>query len=330
MGRKLDCAPVDRVCHGSDKGVSVSSGESLRVLRKLTMYKHFYGLTRNPFDVSPDPSFFCPTLRHTEALANLAYGVVRRKGFVVLTGEVGTGKTLLIRCLLETLQKNKVAFAYMYNPMISVPEFFTHVISEFGLLPSQIRTKSDALSRLNNYLMERSRRDLTTALVIDEAQLLSWELLEEIRLLTNLETSKHKLIQIVLVGQPEFEQKLDSPQLRQLKQRIGLRCSLKPLEMDELRDYIRRRLELAGANSHACTVFSDGAIDTIQAFSRGIPRLVNTLCENSLLLGFGHNFHQITPEIVQEVAADLCLDRVTGDSFGTSSESKSQSGVNSE
>lgn len=294
------------------------------------MYKTFYGLTRNPFEVSPDPYFFFPTPSHTEALANLAYGVLRRKGFVVVTGEVGTGKTLLVRCLLEALSKNKVAFAYVYNPMISVLEFLTHVINDLGLLPSTVRTKSEALSRLNNYLMERSRQDLTTALVVDEAQLLSWELLEEIRLLSNLETTKHKLLQIVFVGQPEFERKLDSQQLRQLKQRIGLRCSLKPLELDELKGYIHRRLQLAGANSHAAAIFPDETIALIQKFSRGIPRLVNTLCENSLLLGFGHNQHKITPDIVQEVAADLRLDGVAEDSLGTSEKGKSQSGVESE
>jgi general secretion pathway protein A len=294
------------------------------------MYKKFYGLARNPFEVSPDPYFFCPTSRHTEALANLAYGVLRRKGFVVLTGEVGTGKTLLVRCLLEALTRNKVAFAYMYNPMISVPEFFTHVINEFGLMASQVRNKSDALARLNNFLLERSRHDLTTALVVDEAQLLSWELLEEIRLLTNLETTKHKLLQIVLVGQPELEQKLDSNQLRQLKQRIGMRCTLKPLETKELRDYIHRRLQLAGANSHAAAIFPEDTIAVIQQISRGLPRLVNTLCENSLLLGFGQNLHQITPEIVQEVAQDLCLDRVAKDPFGTFDETSSPSGVKTE
>src|ERR1700733_8232783 len=294
------------------------------------MYKKFYGLARNPFEVSPDPYFFCPTSRHTEALANLAYGVLRRKGFVVLTGEVGTGKTLLVRCLLEALTRNKVAFAYMYNPMITVPEFFNHVINEFGLIASQIRNKTDALARLNNYLLERSRHDLTTALVVDEAQLLSWELLEEIRLLTNLETTKHKLLQIVLVGQPELEQKLDSKQLRQLNKRIGMRCSLKPLETKELQDYVHRRLQLAGANSHAAAIFPNETIALIQKISHGLPRLVNTLCENSLLLGFGHNLHQITPEIVQEVAHDLCLDRVVEDSFGTFDETSSPSGVKTE
>jgi len=293
------------------------------------MYKEFYGLTRNPFEVSPDPFFFYPTQPHMEALANLAYGVLRRKGFVVVTGEVGTGKTLLVRYLFQALSENKVAFAYVYNPLLSVPEFLTHVINDLGLLASPVRSKSEVLSRLNNYLMERSRQDLTTALVVDEAQLLSWELLEEIRLLTNLETTKHKLLQIVLVGQPEFDQKLDSQHLRQLKQRVGLRCRLRPLEPDELKGYIHKRLQLAGANSHAAAIFPDETIAFIYSFSRGIPRLVNTLCENSLLMGLGHNQHQITPDIVREVAADLRLDRVAEDSFATPEEDKSQSRVKS-
>jgi general secretion pathway protein A len=273
------------------------------------MYKKFFGLTRNPFEVSPDPYFFFQTPRHTEALANLAYGVLRRKGFVVLTGEVGTGKSLLVRCLLEVLSNNKTAFAYVYNPMISVPEFLTHVVNDLGLLPSTARSKSETLARLNNFLMERSRQDLTTALVVDEAQLLSWELLEEIRLLTNLETTKNKLLQIVLVGQPEFDRKLDSEELRQLKQRISLRCSLKPLGRDELKGYIYRRLELAGAAPRAAAIFPEETIASIYHFSRGIPRLINTVCENSLLLGLGHGQRQITCEIVREVAADLHLDR---------------------
>ena len=272
------------------------------------MYKNFYGLTCNPFGVSPDPFFFYPTPRHTEALANLAYGVLRRRGFVVVTGEVGTGKTLLVRCLLESLSNNKVAFAFVYNPRVSVDEFLTHVISDFGLLPPISRRKGEALSLLNNYLMERARDDLTTALIVDEAQLLSWDLLEEIRLLTNLETTKHKLLQIVLVGQPEFERKLDSQQLRQLKQRIGLRCTLKPLEFDEMKGYIHRRLQLAGANSHAAAIFPEQTLTLIRSLSRGLPRLVNTICENSLLLGFGYRQSQITPEIVNEVARDLRLD----------------------
>src|ERR1700704_5790841 len=213
------------------------------------MYKSYFNLKRNPFEITPDPSFLFPTRRHNEALAALYYGVRRHKGFVVVTGEVGTGKTLLVRCLLQSLTTYNVAFGYVYNPIISVSEFLTYVINDLGLRLPVNCTKSECLSCLNDFLMQRSRKGLTTALIIDEAQLLSWELLEEIRLLTNLETSKHKLLQIVLLGQPEFERKLDSPQLRQLKQRIGLRCSLKPLMLHELRGYIDQRLRLAGANT---------------------------------------------------------------------------------
>ena len=274
------------------------------------MYKKFYGLTRNPFEISPDPFFFCATPHHNEALAILSYGVLRRKGFVVVTGEVGTGKTLLVRCLLDALSRNQVAFAFVYNPMLSVSDFLAHVLTDLGL-PTTARPKSEMLSRLNNYLLERSRRGGITALVIDEAQLLSWELMEEIRLLTNLETSQHKLLQIVLVGQPELDRKLDSQELRQLKQRVGMRCSLEPLELEELKRYVHRRLEVAGANSHGATMFSNEAIEVIHKFSLGIPRLVNVLCENSLILGYGGQVKQITPEIVQEVAKDLRLGQVT-------------------
>ena len=271
------------------------------------MYRKFYNLTRNPFEVSPDPFFFYPTPRHNEALALLNYGVLRRKGFVVVTGEVGTGKTLLVRCLLDSLSLHKVAFAYIYNPILTVQSFLEQVLTDLGL-SSASRSKSEALARLNNYLMARSREDLTTALVVDESQLLSWELLEEIRLLTNLETAHHKLLQIVLAGQPELDQKLDSHQLRQLKQRVGLRCNLLPLELKEVEGYIHRRLELAGANERQDAIFSHEAIKAVYALSKGIPRLINTLCENSLMLGFGLQLTQITPAVVREVAADFRLD----------------------
>lgn len=274
------------------------------------MYREFYNLTRNPFEVSPDPYFFYPTPRHNEALALLNYGVIRRKGFVVVTGEVGTGKTLLVRCLLDSLTLHKVAFAYIYNPILSVQNFLEQVLTDLGL-PATARSKSEVLGRLNNFLMARSREDLTTALVVDEAQLLSWDLLEEIRLLTNLETTQHKLLQIVLAGQPELDRKLDSHQLRQLKQRVGLRYNLLPLEIKELEGYIHRRLELAGAKEGQNAIFSREAIETIYSVSKGIPRLVNTLCENSLMLGYGLQLQQITPAVVREVASDFRLDQST-------------------
>jgi general secretion pathway protein A len=271
------------------------------------MYKKFYGLTRNPFEVSPDPHFYFQTPWHNEAMATISYGVLRRKGFVVVTGEVGTGKTLLVRCLLEALTRNKVAFAYVYNPMLSVPEFLAHVLNDLGL-PSTVRPKGELLSRLNNFLLASSLNNGTTALIVDEAHLLSWELFEEIRLLTNLETSQHKLLQIVLVGQPELDRKLDSQELRQLKQRVSLRCHLEPLGPKHVERYILWRLQQAGANSHASAIFTDDAIEAIHNFSTGIPRLINTICENCLISGYGRQVKQITAETVQEVATELRLD----------------------
>lgn len=271
------------------------------------MYGKFYGLSRNPFEISPDPYFFYPTPRHNEALANLNYGVQRRKGVVVVTGEVGTGKTLLVRCLLDSLNRNQIAFAYVFNPRLSVPDFLRYMLTDLRL-PMNGRTKSEMLAYLNSYLIARFRRGTTAVLVIDEAQLLSWELLEEVRLLTNLETSQQKLLQIVLVGQPELDRRLDSPHLRQLKQRVGLRCSLEPLSLDELKGYVLRRLELAGANSHGGAIFSDGAITAIHKYSRGIPRLINTLCENSLVSGYAKQLKQIGEDIIDEVASDFRLD----------------------
>ena len=270
------------------------------------MYKRFYGLTRNPFELSPDPYFYYPTPLHNEAFATLNYCVVRRKGFVVVTGEVGTGKTLLLRCLLDALNRNQIASALINNPRLSVSEFLAYLLADLRL-PLTGGTKGQMLSQLNNYLLVRSQRGTTTVLVVDEAHLLSWELLEEMRLLTNFETSQHKLLQIVLVGQPELDRKIDSEELRQLKQRIAMRCRLEPLGLNELQGYIRRRLELAGANSHGVTIFSDEAIEAIHRFCCGIPRLANTLCENSLISGYGRQAKQVTADIVRQVAADLRL-----------------------
>ena len=268
------------------------------------MYRPFYGLARKPFEMSPDPFFFYPTPQHKEALAIVQYGVLRQKGFIVVTGEVGTGKTLIVRCLLDALTRHRVAFAFIYNPRLSVQEFLKHVLADLGL-PSTSQSKVEMLSHLNSFLVERSRAGTTTALVVDEAQLLSWDLLEEIRLLTNFETSQRKLLQIVLVGQPELDQKLDSEGLRQLKQRVGLRCQLEPLKLEELRGYIQTRLELAGANGCHATLFSEDAVKAIHEISAGFPRLANTLCENALVSGYGQQAKEITREIVREVAANL-------------------------
>jgi general secretion pathway protein A len=205
--------------------------------------------------------------------------------------------------------RSNVAFAFVFNPRLSVPDFLSHVLTDLRL-PLAGRTKGEMLSYLNDYLLVRSRRGATTALIVDEAHLLNWELMEEIRLLSNLETSKHKLLQMVLVGQPELDQKLDSPELRQLKQRVSLRYQLEPLVFEQLRGYIHCRLELAGANSHATAIFPDETMAVIYEFSRGIPRIINNLCENSLLCGYGKQVKVITAEIVREVVSDLRLNQL--------------------
>ncbi len=268
------------------------------------MYKKFFGLTRNPFEISPDPYFLFPTARHKEALASISHGVLRHKGFVVITGEVGTGKTLLVRCLLELLRKSNVAFANVFNPGLSPVEFLRYIAFDLGLTTTDT-SKAGLLFALNNFLISRYHAGLTTVLVVDEAQHLESEVLEEIRLLTNLETTQQKLLQIVLVGQPELEQKLDSPNLRQLKQRIALRCRLEPLDESETKGYILRRLDRAAANSPAGAIFSGESLAAIYRFSRGIPRLINTICENALISAYADKCSTVSARVIEEVADDL-------------------------
>jgi general secretion pathway protein A len=267
------------------------------------MYKSFYNLQRNPFEITPDPSFLFPTTRHNEALASLYYGVTAHRGFVVLTGEVGTGKTLILRSLLGLLQRRDVAFALIFNPTLSPLEFMRYILGDFGL-PVAGKAKDELIHVLNDFLVQRHQRGLTTILVVDEAHHLSPEILEEIRLLTNLETSQQKLLQIVLAGQPELDQKLDSYELRQLKQRIALRCHLDALSLDETMKYMGRRLQISGAPVVG-QIFPEAAIEAVFRYSRGIPRLINTICENALLAGYAKQAATITPEIIDGVARDL-------------------------
>lgn len=271
------------------------------------MYKDFYGLKRNPFDITPDPSFFFPTPRHNEALANLSCGIRWRKGFVALTGEVGTGKTLLLRCLLDLLRKVQIASAYIVNTRLTAAEFLRHMVNDLQV-PTQSGDKAELLINLNKFLIQRCQRGSTTALIVDEAHVLDWDVLEEIRLLGNLETAEEKLLQIVLVGQPELDRNLDSPQLRQLKQRIMLRCKLAPLDTHEIRPYIESRLSLAGGKRES-VVFSDRSIQLIYEYSNGIPRIVNMICENALVIGCAQQTHAIQPPVVEEVASDFHLKR---------------------
>jgi general secretion pathway protein A len=269
------------------------------------MYKAFYNLKRSPFEITPDPFFLFPTRRHNEALAALYYGVRRHKGFVVMTGEVGTGKTLLVRCLLQLLNQSNVAYAYVFNSRLSPVEFLQYVAGDFGLNVSG-KNKSELLLVLSNYVISRHQKKLTTVLVVDEAHHVSTEVLEEIRLLTNLETTNEKLLQILLVGQPELDEKLDSIELRQLKQRIALRSQLLPLDLGETGGYIQRRLQLAGASSSA-VLFPPETVARVHRHSRGIPRLINTVCENALITAYARQARSVTPDIIEDIAADFRL-----------------------
>ncbi len=271
------------------------------------MYKSFYNLKRSPFELTPDPFFLFPTPRHNEALATLYHGVRGHKGFVVLTGEVGTGKTLLLRCLLQLFSRSDdVAYAYIFNSRLSPAEFLQYIASDFGL-PAAGRNKGEILLDLSNYVIARGSRKLTTVLVIDEAHHLSADILEEVRLLTNLETTQEKLLQVLLVGQPELNDKLDSAALRQLKQRISHRSQLEPLDLNETGGYIARRLQLAGLGSNGCLVFLPDAIAAVYRHSRGIPRLINTICENALITAYARQQRRVTLEIIEDIAADLRL-----------------------
>ena len=272
------------------------------------MYKAFFHLTRNPFDLVPDPTCFVSTRRHNEALASLYYGVRWHKGFIVVTGEVGTGKTLLLRCLLRLLRSSKdVAYAYLFNSRLAPTEFLQYIVSDFGL-PSAGKNKGELLLQLGQFLISRGAKKLTTVLIIDEAHHLSEEILEEVRLLSNLETTDEQLLQIVLVGQPELDEKLDSVELRQLKQRIALRAHLGSLDADETREYIDRRLEIAGADPHRASIFSVEAISAIFRYSQGLPRLINSISENSLVAAYARQLSVVSAEIVDDVAREFRLD----------------------
>ena len=272
------------------------------------MYKQFYNLQRNPFDITPDPSFLFPTKKHNEALAALYYGVKRRKGFVVLTGEVGTGKTVLVRCLLNILSRANVAFAYVFNPLLGATEFLQYIAGDLGL-PATGKNKTELLLELSSFAIARHRKGMTTVLVVDEAHHLSAALLEEIRLLTNLETGEAKLLQILLVGQPELDESLDSVDLRQLKQRIGLRSHLGSLDLEETCGYVYRRLQIAG-NTNPAEIFPMETLVELHTQSRGYPRLINTLCENALIHGYASQTRSISPEVIDEIAADFRLNVV--------------------
>jgi type II secretory pathway predicted ATPase ExeA len=271
------------------------------------MYKSFFGLKDNPFNVNPDPRYLFLTKEIEEALSGLMYGIQNRKGFITLIGEVGTGKTTLINRLVDWLHQRRVRTAFLFNSRMNTNQLFDFILAEFRIV-CESRTKSQQLMKLNEWLLDRYRAGETTVLIVDEAQNLTYPVLEEIRLLTNLETSTEKLLQIVLSGQQELDDKLKLPQLRQLRQRIMLRCKTAPLTKEQTHDYINERLRIAGASGEL--IFSPKSIELIHLYSLGIPRVVNLLCEHSLINAYVEQQRPISSKIVEEVAHEFQLDEV--------------------
>ena len=276
----------------------------------LPVYTTYFGLNEAPFNITPDPSFLFQSASHQEALAQLQYGIQTRRGFIVLTGEVGTGKTTLIQALLNQLA-DTTHTALIFSAITSPIELLRYVCEEFRLVePMQgLRDSHDYIYLLNEFLLETYREGKNAGLIIDEAQNLSAEVLESVRLLSNFETTKDKLLQILLVGQPELNERLNTPQLRQLKQRVSLRHHLRPLSLNECQEYIANRLKLAGGSSN---IFHMKAVEAVHHFSAGIPRLINVICDNAMISAYALEKKEIDPRFVQEVADDLCLSNVTG------------------
>jgi len=268
------------------------------------MYRSFFHLQTNPFAGNPDPRFLYMMPHTREALATLEYGISAHKGFIVLTGEVGTGKTTLLRRALGSLDQSRVFSSFIFNPRLDVLDFLEFILSDFGI-PCQNRTKSGMLIQLHRWLIERFRHEETCVIVVDEAQNLDWELLEEIRLLTNLETSTEKLVQIVLSGQPELEEKLHAPNVRQLRQRIALWARTYAITGEQTAAYIAQRLLVAGTSDR---IFLDEAVAAIHRASRGIPRIINLICEHALILAYVEQVHQVPARLIQAIAGDLDLD----------------------
>jgi len=270
------------------------------------MYEQFYGLQTRPFELSPDPRFLLLTPRHREALSTLQYALSGRRGVTLLVGEAGTGKTTLIYAALESLETSRLT-VFLSNPALTRDEFFEFLADGFQMPAEAAGSKTRFLLCLRKLLMERPPEDGVAALVIDEAQSLSDALLEEVRLLANIETATDKLLSIILVGQPEVADRLNQPSLRQIKQRVGLRCALAPLGAPETAAYIATRVEVAGADWSE--LFTLSAIQTIYEQSGGIPRTISVICDNSLVAGFALDRRPVDSDIVLEVCRDLDLVR---------------------
>ncbi len=266
-------------------------------------YECHFGFRESPFNLTPDPRFFYPTPAYREAYATLRYGIEERKGFVLMSGEAGTGKTTLLRMLMQEMNSN-IQAAFICNPPGTFTELLRMIINELELneLPSD---RVAATAQFNNYLLEQLGKNRVVSVLVDEAQNLSEAMLEDLRLLSNFETHRSKLIQLVLIGQPELDLKLECPELRQLKQRIALRCSLKPLRPDDIARYIEFRIGVAGYQGR--DLFHPGAVERLDDYTRGVPRLINVLCDNALLLACEREATQVTIDVIEEAARQLWL-----------------------
>jgi general secretion pathway protein A len=269
------------------------------------MYNAFFGFTSSPFSLSPDPAFLYRSAQHEEALANLIYGVQSRKGFIVLTGEVGTGKTTMLECLRDYLEAQFIEFAFIFNSRITPDQFFEMIAYDLDLRCTRT-SKTEVLFALNALLLQQAERGRTTVLIVDEAHNLEWEVLEEIRLLGNLETRHGKLIQVIMAGQPELDRKIEAPNLRQLKQRIVLRCNLDAFTLEDSREYINARMAKAGLADQR--VLSPDLIAEIHLRAQGIPRVINAVCDNLLLTCFATETKVATLDMLDEVSKDMRLE----------------------
>jgi len=260
------------------------------------MYREFFGLKEKPFNVTSDPNFLFLSRVHREAFVHLIYGIKERKGFLEITGEVGAGKTTLCRALINQLDRNTKS-AFIFNSTLPELQLLQMILEDFGLVVER-RNKSSMLRQLNGFLIEELSKGNNVILIIDEAQNLKTSILEEIRMLSNLETDKEKLFQIILVGQPELKTKLNSPNLRQLRQRIGVRFHISPLEKDEIDKYIYHRLTVAGSDGQIR--FAPDAIESVHRYSGGIPRLINMVCDKALLAAYVMETRDISDAIIEK------------------------------
>jgi general secretion pathway protein A len=269
------------------------------------MYNAYFGFTETPFSLSPDPAFLYRSEQHEEALANLIYGVQSRKGFIVLTGEVGTGKTTMLECLRDFLDSQYIEFAFLFNSRITSDQFFEMIAYDLDLR-CQRTSKTEVLFALNSVLLNQAEQGRTTVLIIDEAHNLEWEVLEEIRLLGNLENRRGKLLQIILSGQQELDRKLEAPEFRQLKQRIALRCTLRGFSAQETVAYITSRMSRAGVKDQK--IIGPALMEEIHFRAQGIPRLINAICDNLLLTAFAMEKKSARLDMLDEVTNDMRLD----------------------